>query len=50
MKKLVMPIVLLLIVVLATSALGCNKIQGSGVFYDGDTGEPAEFLVSLVAG
>jgi len=50
MKKLVMPIVLLLIVVLATSALGCNKIQGSGVFYDGDTGEPAEFKVNLIAG
>jgi hypothetical protein len=50
MKKLVVPIVLLLIVVLATGALGCDKVKGSGVFYDEYTENPVEFKVNLVAG
>lgn len=48
MKKLVVPIALFLIVVLATSALGCDKIKGSGVFNDEYTGEPVDFKVNLV--
>ena len=50
MKKLLVPIVLLLIVVLAISALGCSQIKGSGTFYDGDTGDPVEFKVNIVTG
>jgi len=50
MKKLVVPIILLLIVVLATGTLGCSQIKGSGVFYDEDTGNPIEFKMNLVTG
>ena len=39
-----------LVFILAITALGCDKIKGSGVFYDGDTGDPIEFKVNIVTG
>ena len=39
-----------LVFILATTALGCDQVKGSGVFYDEYTGEPVEFKVNIVAG
>ena len=48
--KIRLALALFLVFILATTALGCDKIKGSGVFYDGDTGDPVEFKVNLVTG
>ncbi len=40
-----------LVFILAITALGCDKVKGSGVFYDPDTPQNRiEFKVNLVAG
>jgi len=48
--KIRLALAFFLVFILAITALGCDKVKGSGVFYDGDTGDPIEFKVNIVTG